>query len=167
LDLKELFMPSSHHPSVSALLEALEQKQDGFRQFAMRRLLNIGPEAVGPLIQLLADRRPEIQESAAIVLATMGKPVIPDLIRAMKTSKDRKLCWGAAWVLATLGAEARAALPEVKIPVRNPAGPAEVPASNPGLWSDAWLTKVRAKLELARHEVCYFLAPFEPPIEPA
>lgn len=155
-------MSNNHHPGVVALLEALGQKQDGFRQFAMRRLLCIGPEAVGPLIQLLADRRPDIQESAAIVLITMGKPVIPELIHAMKTNKDRKLCWGAAWTLASMGADARAALPEVIIPDRTPAQPPKLASdSNPGLWSDAWLTKVRAKLEDARHEVGYFLEPYD------
>src|SRR5471030_2613076 len=108
-------MTANNQAGITALIDALKQNHDGFRQMAMRRLLNIGPQAVPPLITLLADRRPEIQESAAIILTTMGKSVIADLVRTMKTSKDRKLCWGCAWVLATLGPEARAALPMIKI----------------------------------------------------
>ena len=154
---------SPRHPGVPPLIEALSQNHDGFRQLAMRRLLNIGPEAVPSLISLLADRRPDVQESAAIILTTMGKSVIPALIQTMKTSKDCKLCWGAAWVLATLGPAARAALPEVKIPARAKSTPEpEAIASNHGIWSDAWITRVRRKLEDARQEVSYFLAACEP-----
>ncbi len=156
-------MFNSHHPGVSALIDAVIHNQDGIRSFAMRRLVNVGAEAVPALIHLLGDRRPEIQESAAIVLTTMGKVVIPDLIDAMKHSKDRKVCWGAAWVLATIGPAARAALPEVKIPGRSAEGStASSSGSNTGVWSDAWLTKVRAKLADAKQEVSYFLAAVQP-----
>jgi len=157
-------MSNSYHPGVATLIEALIYNQDGIRPFAMRRLVNMGAEAVPAVIHLLGDRRPEIQESAAIILATMGKAVIPELIDAMKHDKDRKVCWGAAWVLATIGSAARAALPEVKIPGRAAAEGSTASASgaNTGVWSDAWLTKVRAKLVDAKQEVTYFLAAVQP-----
>lgn len=157
-------MSNTYHPGVSALIEALINNPDGIRTFAMRRLVNMGSDAVPALIHLLGDRRPEIQESAAIILTTQGKTVIPELIDAMKHCKDRKVCWGAAWVLATIGSEARAALPEVKIPGREiqPATASSSNAANAGVWSDAWLTKVRAKLADARQEVSYFLAAVQP-----
>jgi HEAT repeat protein len=158
-----IHLSSERHPGVAALIEALSLNHDGFRQMAMRRLLNLGPEAVPALIALLGDRRAYVQESAAIILNTMGKSVISALIHAMKTSKDRKRCWGAAWVLATLGPEARAALPKVQIPARPNTAPEQAAiASNHGLWSDSWMTRVRGKLEDARHEVSYFLAACEP-----
>ena len=156
-------MSNSYHPGVCALIEALIHNQDGIRPFAMRRLVNMGAEAVPAVIHLLGDRHPEIQESAAIILATMGEPVIPILIDTMKHNKDRKVCWGAAWVLATIGSAARAALPEVKIPGRAAeASTASSSGSNAGVWSDAWLTKVRAKLADAKQEVAYFLAAVQP-----
>jgi HEAT repeat protein len=146
---------------IQTLFRALEDHRDGLRQFAMRRLLTFGPRIAPCAIQLLGDKRPEVQECAAIMLTTMGTPIIPQLIAAMK-HKDRRVCWGAAWVLATLGPEARKWLPPVKLP---PSKVESLPESGAepqtGVWSDAWLTKVRNKLYAARAEVVHILAAFD------
>jgi len=95
------------------------------------------------------------------MLTTMGTAVIPQLIAAMR-HKDRRVCWGAAWVLATLGPAARAALPPVKLPLRKVEKASESSLALPaGVWSDAWLTKVRQKLFEARAEVVHILAAFD------
>ena len=151
--------------SIPALIDALMQNHDGFRQMAMRRLLNYGPEAVPVLIHLLADRRAQVQESAAIILTTMGKSVVPDLIDAIRTNKDPKVCWGAAWVLATLGPEAYRALKKTngQLGAAFSAPTGETSISNyPGVWSDSWITKVRQKLEASRGEVSNLLAACAP-----
>ena len=64
-------------------------------------------------------------------------------VAAMK-HQNRRIRWGAAWVLATIGPEARKAVPEVVIPGAQPA------RVGSGVWSDSWLTKVRQQLNAAK-----------------
>lgn len=144
---------------VTTLVQALHDPREGLRQFAIRRLVNIGPQVIPFLISALGNVKEYTQESAAIVLATIGKEAMPYLLDAMKNNPDRRVCWGAAWVLASLGPEVRAAVPPVAFPETQPetveAQPRPLPAD---MWSDAWLTKVRNKLAAARDLDVFHLA---------
>jgi len=79
---------------------------------------------------------------------TIGEPALPLLLAAMK-HEDRKIRWGATWVLSAMPPEIR------QLDTRGqPAGaePAETAAKTHdsglyGVWSDAWLTKVRERLQ--------------------
>lgn len=142
--------------TVPALLEAMRENRDGIRQFAMRRLANMGEAAVPYLIQALKDPDELMQENVAVVLRTVGQPALPLLVEALRCS-DRKLRWGAAWVLSSMGPDAREAVMQqtrkgtstVVKQVTLPSTPAA--ALNQGVWSDSWLTKVRDQLHTARN----------------
>ena len=141
------------HPALNSLIFALGDDRDGLRQFAIRRLVNIGADAVPALIQALKDPREYAQEGAAIALITLGAVALPQLMQAMK-SEDRKLRWGACWVLSSMPPELRQSLPKVALPGSAPEiVPVLKSASESGLhgvWSDAWLSKVRERLEANR-----------------
>lgn len=133
---------------VSALIHALHDDREGLRHFAVRRLVNLGAPVIPAVIGVLRDNKEYTQESAAIVLASIGGAAIPHLLEAMKHD-DRRIRWGAAWVLASLGPEARQTIPEVRIPEAQ-AEPRQPPRAGSGVWSDAWLTKIREQLNAAR-----------------
>jgi HEAT repeat protein len=141
------------HPAVPSLIGALADSRDGLRQFAMRRLVSIGASAVPELILALKDSRDYMQESVAITLATMGQTSVPFLMEALK-SKDRKICWAAAWVLSSMPPEVRTVLPNVKVAPPKPVSKhdssqliaAKTESGLHGVWSDAWLSKVRERL---------------------
>ena len=136
--------------AVTSLIAGLHDDREGLRQYAMRRLVNLGPQAIPALIDTLGDNKEYTQEAAAIALTTYGATALPRLLDAMKTHPDRRARWGAAWVLASLGPEVRTAVP----PVAVPAGEADakpVPERRPSdIWSDSWLTKIREQLHAAR-----------------
>jgi HEAT repeat protein len=146
--------------NIRSLIFALHEDRDGLRSFAMRRLANLGPPAVPELIAALKNPNDEVQECVAVILRTIGQPAIPHLLEALKCS-DRKLRWGAAWVLSSMGPEARDAvigmsrkesgqssrLREASVP-KTPAA-----IRNQGVWSDSWLTKVREELHATRQMV--------------
>ena len=140
--------------TVQALIEAMQENRDGIRQFAMRRLVSLGAEAVPLLIPTLKDPDENVQESAAIVLRTIGQPALPLLVETLRCA-DRKLRWGAAWVLSSMGPEAREAVMQqtrkgTATAVRQVAMPRIPNDMNQGVWSDSWLTKVRDQLHVAR-----------------
>lgn len=140
----------SNNAQVAPLVSALYDPREGLRQFAVRRLVNLGPQVIPDLIYLLGDAKEFTQESAAIVLATFGKVSLPFLLEAMKNHPNRNVRWGAAWVLASMGADARRAVPPVTVP-ETKAEAVKVPERKPSdMWSDAWLTKVREQLAAAR-----------------
>lgn len=142
----------ANNAAIDGLINALHDDRDGLRQFALRRLVTI-PEAIPALIEVLQDNKEYTQESAAIALRTFGTTAVPHLLQALK-SKNRRICWGAAWVLQSMGPEARKAVPVVIIPGSQSEAPkSQVDAARKigsGVWSDAWLTKVRQQLNEAR-----------------
>jgi HEAT repeat protein len=140
------------NPAVTGLISALHDDRDGLRQFAIRRLVNMGTHVIPELINMLQDPKEFTQEAAAIVLRTFGSQAVPYLLEAMK-SENRRTRWGAAWVLQSMGAEARKAVPAVILPCQNSAPASEVDVAKKigsGIWSDAWLTKVRQQLNEAK-----------------
>lgn len=135
---------------ILSLISALGDQREGLRQFAIKRLLDAGDEAIPHLINALRYKNPLQQEGIAIVLATLGTNALPALRAAMR-HEDRAIRWGAAWVISSMPEECRATLPKVRIP-----GSAEeaAPPSASGLqyavWSDSWLTKIRERLNTNR-----------------
>jgi HEAT repeat protein len=130
--------------TAQALIFALHEDRDGLRE----------------LISALKNPSDDVQECAAIVLRTIGQPAIPLLLEALKCS-DRKLRWGAAWVLSSMGPDAREAVMALtrkesgqSVRLHRAAMP-KTPAAarNQGVWSDSWLTKVREELHAARQWV--------------
>lgn len=130
------------NPAISALMSGLHDDRDDLRQFALRRLVKMGPQIIPALIETLKDNKEFTQECAAIGLASFGSESIPELLAATK-HENRRIRWGVAWVLASMGPEARKALPEVAVPGGN------IPRVGSGAWSDSWLTKVRQQLNAA------------------
>lgn len=128
--------------AIIPLINVLHNDSNGLRQFAVRRLVALGKPAIPALIELLGDPKEYTQESAAIALATMGKFGIPSLIDAMIHHPNRRIRWHAAWVLASMGAEARESIPAIDLPVRA----RKNISTNHGVWSDSWLTKIRKQL---------------------
>jgi len=140
------------NPAITGLISALHDDRDGLRQFAIRRLVTMGPDAIPALIETLQDNKEHTQEAAAIALRTFGSVAVPHLLKAMKCDNWR-IRWGAVWVLQSMGPEARKAVPAVIIPSKQAAPVSEVEAAKKigsGVWSDAWLTKVRQQLNDAR-----------------
>ena len=56
---------------LSSLIGALGDNREGLRQFAMRRIVNRGTDAMPALIHELKDSRPEMQESVTVALVTI------------------------------------------------------------------------------------------------
>jgi HEAT repeat protein len=131
------------NPAISALVSGLHDERDGLRQFALRRLVKMGPQVIPALIETLKDNKEYTQECAAIGLASFGTAAIQPLLDAMKHD-NRRIRWAAAWVLASMGPEARNAVPEVVLPG------AKAARVGSGVWSDSWLTKVRQQLNAAK-----------------
>jgi len=128
----------------------MHDSRDGLRQFAVRRLVNIGPRVIPFLVSLLGDTKDYTQESAAIIFATFGNDAMPCLIDAMKNHADRRVRWGAAWVLASMAGETRKVVPPVAV-AEEPASITQTPQRQPSeMWADGWLTKARAQLAAAR-----------------
>lgn len=132
------------NPAVSLLISGLHDEREGLRQFALRRLVKMGPQVIPALIDTLKDNKEYTQECAAIALASFGQASIPQLLQAMK-HENRRVRWGAAWVLASMGNEARKSVPEVVIPETF-----KMPRVGSGVWSDSWLTKVKQQLNAAK-----------------
>ncbi|MCY3022301.1 MAG: HEAT repeat domain-containing protein [Planctomycetota bacterium] len=141
--------------AITTLVRALHDDREGLRQFAMRRLVNMGPRVIPALIDTLKDTKECTQECAAVALTTFGSTAVPYLLEAMN-SEDRRTRWGAAWVMATMGPEARNAVPPVCLPAAEAAAPEPATVEQPtrkygsGVWSDSWLTKVREQLNAAK-----------------
>ena len=132
---------------VETLIGALSDDREGLRSFAMRRLVSLGVQAVPQVIESLGSSD-QMQECAAIVLAALAKDSVPLLVEAMKSHSNRRVRWGAAWVLAAIGADARGILPPVSVPeAAVPPPPRRRPED---VWSDSWLTKIKRNLEEAK-----------------
>lgn len=128
---------------IGAMISGLHDEREGLRQFALRRIVKAGPTMIPALIETLKDNKEYTQECAAIALASFGSESIQPLLQAMK-HENRRIRWAAAWVLSSMGPEARKAVPEVYIP-----GAMTLPRGS-GVWSDSWLTKVKAQLNAAK-----------------
>lgn len=150
----------SFAPQISSLIAALGDKREGLRHFAIRRLVALGVVAVPDLIASLKTRNDTAQESAAIALVTIGQPALPLLLAAMK-HEDRKIRWGATWVLSAMPPEIRSLIPEVKLPGAESAETAGKTHDSGlyGVWSDAWLTKVRDRLQTSKIAEAMLLGP--------
>ena len=133
--------------NLSSLINALGDGREGLRQFAIRRIVNLGAAAVPELILTLRLKNELIQEGAAIALVTIGEAALPFLLDAMK-HEDRAIRWGATWVLSSMPSELRQKLPQFRLPVPQEPETAGKPSDSGmyGVWSDSWLTKVRERL---------------------
>jgi HEAT repeat protein len=129
--------------NIGALISGLHDEREGLRQFALRRIVKMGTQMIPALIDTLKDNKEYTVECAAIALASFGPASVQPLLAAMK-HENRKIRWNAAWVLQSMGPEVRNAVPEVIIP-----GKMTLPKGS-GVWSDAWLTKVKAQLNAAK-----------------
>jgi HEAT repeat protein len=135
--------------AVTQLIGGLHDEREGLRQFALRRIVNFGSQAIPALIETLGDNKEYTQECAAIALTTFNGDSIPFLLEAMKNHPNRRVRWGAAWVLSAMGPEARKVVPAVTMPVAADTVPR--PKRQPSeMWSDSWLTKIREQLNAAR-----------------
>jgi HEAT repeat protein len=93
-------------------IKALNDGREGVRRFAVRRLTEIGVDAVPDLIEALKQKHGFSHDGAVAVLTAIGAPAIPLLINAMN-DENREVRWGAAAVLGALREEgARAAVDE-------------------------------------------------------
>ena len=129
---------------IDTLIDAITQKREGLRHFAIRRLVNMGADAIPALIQALKDPRDLVRSGAAIALASIGSPALPGLREAMQ-SDDREISWGAAWVLATLKAEVQKSSPKLSAVDER-----ALLMARTGVWSDAWLSRVSQQLDSYR-----------------
>jgi hypothetical protein len=92
------------------MIVALNDGREGVRRFAIRRLTQIGLEAVPALIEALKDKHGFTHDGAEAALTSIGAPAIPYLIANMNHD-DREVRWGVASVLGALREEgARAAI---------------------------------------------------------
>ncbi|HYG74752.1 MAG TPA: HEAT repeat domain-containing protein [Planctomycetota bacterium] len=101
-------------PEISSLINVLRENKKGLSEFAIRKLATIGDPAIPELIKTLEEPDDHTPHAAAIALRTMGPASIPPLLKAMH-HKSRRICWGAAWVLASIP-EARDFIPPVELP---------------------------------------------------
>jgi HEAT repeat protein len=105
-------------PAVPALVGCLRDEDPGLREEAADALGAIDPdagEATAALTNLLGDRSPSVRLAAARALARRGlRPaeLVPVLTRILQRSPD--LIDEVAAVLATCGADARAAVPPLR-----------------------------------------------------
>jgi HEAT repeat protein len=95
---------------LESMILALNDGREGVRRFAIRRLTQIGLEAVPHLIEALKDKHGFTHDGAVSTLTAIGAPAIPELI-ANLNHDDREVRWGVATVLGALREEgARAAV---------------------------------------------------------
>ncbi len=121
-------MHSIHNdPTIASLISALNNRCEELRQFAVRRLVNLGAAAVPGLIQALNSPLEQVRKNAAIALVTLGPIATSELTAAMNEGGEQGR--RAEWVLSAMPAEARAS------GVRR------------GLWCDSWLTQIRRRLD--------------------
>jgi hypothetical protein len=155
----------SNATNIESLICALDDPRDGLRQFAIRRMVKLGAAAVPALIDALKEKGGYRQESAAIALATLGAVAVPYLMEAMTKNPERNVRWGAAWVLSCMPPEVRRSIPPVMVPAadqqdRHLPKPGE--SGLHGVWSDAWLSKIRERLESNRVADVVKLATLQP-----
>ncbi len=97
--------------AVPMLLDALKSREPRLRAMASRALLDLRPEpeAVMPaLTQLLDKGKPEVRPDVLNVLAGLGQPALPGMIKALEYKETRPR---AAAMLARLGTQAKEAVP--------------------------------------------------------
>ena len=95
---------------LESMILALNDGREGVRRFAIRRLTQIGLEAVPSLIEALKDKHGFTHDGAESALTSIGAPAIPQLIANMNHD-DREVRWGVATVLGALREQgARAAI---------------------------------------------------------
>jgi HEAT repeat protein len=83
------------------------------RAAAARRLRDLGPGAAPAIPQLIAalgDPLAQVAMDAGDALGRIGKPAVPPLIRALKSSDPSVRAW-AAYAVRKVGPEARDAMP--------------------------------------------------------
>lgn len=116
-------MGSPAHPALDAVRECLKDKSAPVRNtavFAVRRIA-AEPEAVAAIAPLLADRDPEVRESASQTLARFGEPAVSELRAMLKVDAldVRKM---AVTTIGLIGPEATDAVPDLVALLRDPQG---------------------------------------------
>jgi len=92
------------------MIKSLNDGREGVRRFAVRRLTEIGVEAIPELLLALEQKHGFSHDGAVAALTAIGAPAIPHLIEAMN-HENREVRWGAAAVLGALREDgARAAV---------------------------------------------------------
>lgn len=85
--------------SVEALIDAL---QHGFYQLAADALVKIGAPSVGPLIDILGDKRDNVRDAATNALVKIGTPAVQPLIVKLTVS-SQNVRQAAARALGEIG----------------------------------------------------------------
>jgi HEAT repeat protein len=98
-------------PAVAALAPLLADPEVKVRRAAVRAWLRIGPDpqAATPLLSnVLKDADPAVRTGALEILATIGTPAVPALVKALK---QEKVAYWACLALAEIGPAAAPAVP--------------------------------------------------------
>ncbi len=83
--------------AIAALIESVVDRDRDMRNGAIRALKQIDPNwltheatqrAIPMLVEKMGSRSAGVQNTAKLVLSTIGAPVVPDLIRALSNSSD-------------------------------------------------------------------------------
>jgi HEAT repeat protein len=98
-------------PAVEALAPLLADPEAKVRRSAVRAWLRIGPDpqvATTLLAKVLKDADPAVRTGALEILAVIGKPAVPALIKALK---QEQVAYWACLALAEIGPPAASAAP--------------------------------------------------------
>lgn len=105
--------------AMTALIESVVDRDRDMQNGAIRALKQIDPNwltsevtqrAIPMLIEKLGSRSAGVQNTAKLVLSTVGMPAVPDLIRALSNAEDDQHQGLAAETLGRIGADAASAV---------------------------------------------------------
>ncbi len=105
--------------AMAALIESVVDRNRDMRNGAIRALKQIDPNwlmsdvtqhAIPMLIEKLGSRSAGVQNTAKLVLSTIGAPAVPDLIRTLSNAEDDQHQGLAAETLGQIGADASSAV---------------------------------------------------------
>jgi HEAT repeat protein len=105
--------------AMAALIESVVDRDRDMRNGAIRALKQIDPNwvmsevtqrAIPMLTEKLGSRLAGVQNTAKLVLSTIGPPAVPDLIRALSNAEDDQHQALAAETLGRIGASAASAV---------------------------------------------------------
>ena len=100
------------HPEIQKLVSALCSGDSGVRERAAKVIVNIGPETIPALIEVLKHNNLRIGAGAAVALGRIGPVAIPALKEALKVKNKHGRAM-AALALSEIGPEAKTAVPAV------------------------------------------------------
>ncbi len=107
------------HDAMTALIESVMDRDLSMRNAAIRALKRIDPNwlaseatqrAMPMLIEKLGSPSTGVQNTAKLVLSTIGAPAVPELIRALSNAEDDQHQGLAAETLGRIGADAASAV---------------------------------------------------------